>query len=216
MDFLRHNLRLELSVEVTSGEQMKKYWLFIAILFTAFLYSGLSVAGELTDNLRQKIATKNSNDFIRIVIRPISDHSPVGLKNSLIAEYKTRADRYRSGVDHLKRYALESQQPLKTDLAALEQSGQIRHVKHFWITNLIELEATPNAVYRLEKLSQTEIIDAYPEISPIKPPDIDPPKLSSSVAGVEDNLKAVRADSAWALGYDGSGRLVCNAAGAGR
>ncbi|MCP4567425.1 MAG: hypothetical protein GY841_07585, partial [FCB group bacterium] len=110
----------------------------IAIIIAGFLSTSLS-AGILTAPLQDRLSnfTADSDDFVRVVIIPVSNHDSKAMKSSLSRSFKTRADRHRVGVAQLKAVADQSQVSAKAELARLESNGAARRVKTFWITNLI-------------------------------------------------------------------------------
>ncbi len=169
--------------------------------------SGLK-AGYYSDQLEEYIAGRNADEFVRVLIVPVSDHDPAALKKSLATDYETRADRHRAGVARLKAIAATTQVEINNRLADLETHSQATNTKAFWITNLIETEITVSGLRQLISEPTVEKIELYPTIVSIPAPVST--RMSASTAGVQPNLEAVKADSAWAAGYDGRGRIICS------
>ena len=182
--------------------------ILIALFIWLVSAPAVSLAGYLSDELQMEIAGKDSGDFIRVVIVPVSIDDPAAMKKSLELEYATRADRYRAGVARLQDAAGRSQKPVLTQLNALQQTGQARRVKTYWIADIIEAELTAGEIARLAADPAVEKIESYPIVTSIPMPEN--PVSAPSMTGVEIGLKAVKADSAWKAGYDGRGRIVCN------
>ena len=182
--------------------------ILIRLFFWLVSNPAVSLAGYLSDQLQAEIAGKSNGDFIRVIIVPVSVDDPTALKKSLEQEYATRADRYRAGVVRLQAAAGRSQKPVLTQLSALQQTGQARRVKAYWIADIVEAELTAGEIARLAADPAIEKIESYPAITSIPMPEN--PVSALSMAGAEGGLKAVKADSAWKAGYDGHGRIVCN------
>ena len=81
-------------------------------------------------------------------------------------------------------------------------------LKYGQAANLIEAEITVDALGALVSEPTVEKIESYPIVVSI--PDIIDTRFSLSYDTVGKNLKAIKADSAWAAGYDGRGRIVCS------
>jgi hypothetical protein len=69
-------------------------------------------AGYITDQLRQEIGAKGADDFIRVVIVPVSDHNSAAMKASVTQMYSTRAEQHRAVMTELKDVASRSQAPV--------------------------------------------------------------------------------------------------------
>jgi hypothetical protein len=165
-------------------------------------------AGYLTDQLHDYIAARDADEFVRVLIVPTSDHESMSLKTSLAKKYLTRGQRHRTGIAQLKASAEISQAAIKDRLRDIEIAGQAKNTKSFWITNIIEAEITVSSLRKLAANNGIEKIELYPTIVSIPP--VVSSRLSTATAGVENNLKIIKADSAWAIGYDGRGRIVCS------
>ncbi len=167
-------------------------------------------AGVVTEQLADHLTKSSGDDFVRVVIRPRSDHNAAAFKANLVSEYRLRSDRHRIGIEQLKTLAAYSQAEINTLLSDMTASGRAQNVKSFWVTNIIEADVRADAIDQLAAMPQIDDIHLYPEISSPPLPSVKSSSNTKALVGVEPNLAMVNADSAWALGYDGSGRLVCN------
>lgn len=167
----------------------------------------LLIAGTLTDNLRTEIAGKSQLEFVHVAIIPQSDFSSSALKSSLAAAYTTREERYKAGVAALRLAADKSQKPALQILNGLETSGQASKIKSYWIANVIDAEIAIGSLDGLAADPSIATIDIFPEPTAIP---IQEGPTSTFALAAESNLIAIKADSAWAAGYDGRGRIVCN------
>jgi subtilisin family serine protease len=180
----------------------------IIIAIIAIICSSGLTAGYLTDQLEEYIVGQDSDQFVRVLIVPVTDNNSVALKSSLASEFSTRAERHRHGMEQLQAIAERSQGSIKEYLHRAEEAGQARNIKSFWVANLVEVEISAAALVQLADEASIDKIELYPTIVSIPVPKSD--RLSLSSAGVENNLKAIGADSAWTAGYDGRGRIVCS------
>lgn len=179
----------------------------VAALILAIICPIPLEAGYLTSDLNDYIAARSDGEFIRVIVVPVSDHNPAAFKNSLADDSRTRADRHRAGITRLKEVAERSQSPILAELHSLEGLRRARNIRRYWITDVIEAEISVAALSRLAGHPAIEKIDLFPEVTSI--PSLKSDKLATA-GGVEINLKAIKADSAWAAGYDGRGRIVCS------
>jgi len=177
---------------------------FVAVLFLSF---GPVTAGYLGGDLQDTINFSSADSFIRVAIRPYSDMKSGSLKKSLEANFKIPAERYRAGIEILKNEAELTQPPILERLAELEIQGKARNIQGYWITNLIEAEVMASSLDDLASDGNIDIIELVPAIEVIPPVKSAQSKVA---AGVETNLQVIGADQAWALGYDGTGSLVCS------
>jgi len=177
--------------------------IFIFIILAVLSLSSIIEAGYISGPLEQQLSAMSPDEFVRVLIIPVSDHNPALFKSALIDQYHTRGDRHRAGIEQLRAVADQSQKVVRTRLSEMQSSGQIRNVKPLWIANLIEAEVTAGGLRQLVSEPTIEKIEAYPTVVSI--PDIVDTRLSLSFENVGKNLKAIKADSAWAAGYDGRG-----------
>jgi subtilisin family serine protease len=185
----------------------RSLFFFMIAIFSLICVSGLQ-AGYFSESLVEYISGRDDGDFVRVLIVPVSSHNPTAFKADLANRYQTRVERHQAGIRQLQEIAENSQAVIKNHLQDMEQAGQARNIKPFWVANLIETELTIAALRQLVSESTIDRVEIYPTIVTI--PDLVSSRLSTSVNGIQANLIAIKADSAWAAGYDGSGRIVCS------
>ncbi len=179
----------------------------IGAVISLFGSAGVN-AGHLSDQLEQYIAGRGDDEFVRVVIIPVSDYNSITLKTSLTDQYRTRSERHRAGVEQLQAAAEKSQSAIKDRLREMETIGRATAVKTFWIANLIETEVAIGNLRQLAAEPTVDKIELYPNVTSIAP--VVDTRLASMENGVQLNLRQVKADSAWAAGYNGRGRIVCS------
>jgi len=185
-----------------------RYGIFIFSLLALLFFSSSSEAGYITGPLEAQLASTGPNEFVRVLVIPESDYNPAVFKSALKEQYRTRAERHRAGIEQLKTIAMQSQQTIRNRLSEMQMAGKVRNVKALWITNLIEAEITVDGLRQLVSEPTILKIEAYPTVIPLS--DMVDTRMALSFDTVGKNLRAIKADSAWAAGYDGRGRIVCS------
>lgn len=185
---------------------MSKSTMAVLGLALAVFAAGSAWAGYVADQLQREVETGGTDDLIHVVIVPVSDHNSAAMKAAVTRTYATRAEQYRAAMSELKDVASRTQTPALRLVNDLAGRGRARNVKSFWIDNVIEAEVAAADIAALAADPSIEEIVLYPTV--VSLPMASAPAME--VAGVEDNLKFIKADSAWKAGYDGKGRIVCN------
>ncbi|MEZ5357655.1 MAG: S8 family serine peptidase [Candidatus Zixiibacteriota bacterium] len=186
----------------------KKSALFAALILILACFTASIAAGVISESLEAKLTDSRADDFIRVIIAPKSMHNAAAMKAALARDYATRAERHQAAMFELKAVAEQSQVELKSILAEMESAGTARNIKAFWIDNIIEAELTISAIEDINGLADVEKISLYPEI--VSMASIKGATTPLSIASAQSNLTAVNAPASWAMGYDGSGRIVCS------
>ncbi|MEP0829472.1 MAG: S8 family serine peptidase [bacterium] len=167
-----------------------------------------ATSGDIAESLRAKLTSAPSDSLMTVVIAFKNGERQGALKKELNAAFRTFGERYRYGLEKLQRAAKEKQGDLLGRLRSLEQKGQARNIKSHWIINVVAAEV---AVSELEGLaSDREVAEIFelPQVSLIEPEDGG--AAPYKVGGVETNVTALKADSAWKLGLTGKGRIICS------
>jgi subtilisin family serine protease len=168
----------------------------VSLPFVLFLWPCFALAGRLTPDLQERMGRAGPDERIRIIVR-------LGREADISAFSKSD----REGmVRHLRAFAAESQSGI---LAVLPGYGdKVARIRPFWIYNGIALEATKEVVLDLAKRSdvgyieEDRVVKLDPLLSGVR---------ASGLAGLEWNIRKVKADSVWdVLGYTGQGIVVGN------
>jgi len=177
----------------------------ITIILAAM--SGVSTAAEMTVGLERILASSTGDEKIRVIFRVAEAIDGSVLKRELAGQYARRADRHRVALTALQETATITQAGIMPVMNRLQLSNQAENIKTYWIDNLVAADVTPAALTELAARDDIEKIYPYPEISIID--GIEPQALLKPGADrAEYGLQVIGADSMWALGYTGSGRLV--------
>lgn len=111
-------------------------------------------------------------------------------------------------VEKLMEAAVVSQADFVARLDQLEAQGAIESYHQLWIVNAVVVSAERKMLEELAQFPGVEKIFSEIPVELITPVDTAVSIVSSD--GPENGIRIVGAPEAWALGLDGSGRLVCN------
>jgi len=171
------------------------------------LLVGSVQAGIISEQLRDKLAETDKDEFVRVVIIPEDDFDALLFKYQMEAQYKTRDERYRAGAAILQGRAERIQQPIIEELQPLIKAGDVTDVKGYWTSNVLVAWVKKSEVEAVASHPLIANLDVLPKIG-----GLDIPSSEGSVKTgftPEANLEYVNADQCWDSSYDGSGRIVC-------
>ncbi len=110
-------------------------------------------------------------------------------------------------VNELKSFSYQSQQSLMMELNSLVHTGDVSRVQSFWITNLVNCDATPAAIEQLALRNDIEWIDI--DMSRIL---IDPVEITELVDDhleeIAYNVSIMNVPQVWDLGFKGEGVVI--------
>jgi bacillopeptidase F len=178
------------------------------LVATGVIASG-ATAGQIDPGLAAKMQATNPDSFLSVVIRPIGTLLGADLKRQVTARYATRAEQHRATMEALQATATYTQRPVLAAINSPQFQGRVLDAEGFWIDNIITAQVTPSAIAELAQRADVEEILLMPRVELVKPIPSDATGVNDSKS-VQNGLRAIRADSAWALGYTGSGRLVAS------
>ncbi|MDQ3020781.1 MAG: S8 family serine peptidase [Bacteroidota bacterium] len=185
---------------------MKKILLVLLSFF--IIDNSYSQKVQVTERLSVKMKSLNPIQYTRVLIL-LKDRVDIDALDQYL--YKINAPlQYRAEtvINTLKIKAEQTQEPILKYLYSERESGKIRQVVKYWITNMIFIEATPDVLEMLTKRVDVDVLDLDAELEMDKPFDETPaPNISESI---ETGLKVIKADSLWRLGITGAGRTVMN------
>ena len=118
----------------------------------------------------------------------------------------TRAERRDYVVKELKAFTEASQYELRGVLTDLERQGLVSSVQSLWSANVLYFSATESVIASLSMRSDIEYIGPIARYSLI--PEVETPRVASTLREITPNITQVNADQVWALGYTGAGVVV--------
>lgn len=132
--------------------------------------------------------------------------------SSAISEQRLgRTLRHQMVVESLQDMARLTQPALLGEIDSMKESGLVDSSRPFWLANLVSIQARPAAIKSLSERQDVGHIYLDYQIELIKPEKVGPveqPRGNVRGANPTSGLLAIRADEAWAMGYDGDGILV--------
>ena len=182
---------------------------FVIGIMAALLLVSTAIAGSVDPNLEEKISGADPQTLFPTLIFMRDQAEVTALKQQHDQMQATRAQRHYDIITALQRVASETQPDILNSLAQAKAAGEAGSYRGFWITNMIFAELSPKQIRALAARDDVDMIysDFKGElIKPIFDYGGEPPVITSR----EPGLRAIRADSMWAHGYTGAGRLVCN------
>lgn len=197
---------------------MKRLVLFLSIAAVLLAFTGVSVAGELSQGLANWLADHPESTYEKVLVR-LADQADIRSFNAqLKSERAPLALRHQTVLEMLQTTAADSQPSLVAHLEQRVLSGEVRSFRTFWLDNLVALEATPVEIKRLSERADVETVylDYVIElIAPVDTPEFGPvvengDRQTAGTRAVEPGIAAIKAPEVWAMGYTGAGRLVAH------
>ncbi len=133
-----------------------------------------------------------------------------GLIDTLNLQPTSMALRNQTVILELQDRAAATQGPLLEAIDAAMLRGDASNVQPFWLVNAVRVDATPAEIRALAKRDDVDTIFYNPPIELVDPTADAPAPGPGGLAGggPEPGLDAINAPDAWAMGFDGTGRLV--------
>ncbi len=187
---------------------MFKNSFFILGVLLYSLVSRPSFSAEIESYLQTLLNEGASTEFFSVLLDLKDQVDTDKLKSDFKAMKADRAQSHKMVIEALKEKAQTSQKGILNYLQAQKEKGEVEDFRAFWLTSLIWVKATQREIEKLATRLDIETIYAQPKVEIIKPVDLT--SVAQPLVGVEPGLTAINAPAAWALGYKGNGRLVCN------
>lgn len=187
--------------------------LLFGVMFSIALgvQSQPAAAGRLGHDLENTILKAGPDDFIPVMIR-IGGGVPGETLKRQIANVRSRAERHRAAVESMQLTARMTHGPVLNELNGPAFTGRVRDVRDFWIDNIVTAQMTPSAAAEIASRVDVEEVLYLPPVEFYKSlaqPDLVSP-AEAQAGSASPGCKAIKADSAWRMGYTGKGRLVAS------
>jgi len=182
---------------------MKTFSLAIVmILFAIIGFSQQKVSDALMDDIRKARASGTTVEAW-IVLNDQFDTQALDIE--LTRQKATCHERGVAVVTALKEHAQRTQSELVSYLESRIGTDVIRY-QPFWITNIIFVEARPDALLDVALHRDVTQLDQIEQFELIEPVSMQP---ASEILGyAEPGLKAINAFKMWQLGFTGEGVIV--------
>lgn len=186
---------------------MKKLILAAAVLFIS-VQSIFSQNVQMTERLFARMNSLNPVEYTRVLIL-LKDRIDIEKLDRDLYQMNAPIEyRAETVINTLRNKAAQTQGPILSYLNSEKESGKIKQLMNFWLTNLIFIECTPDVIYNLTKRMDVDILDLDAELDIDRPYDEQPAVQSSQT--IENGLRVIKADSLWKIGITGAGRTVMN------
>jgi len=158
--------------------------------------------------LTERLANVSEDDFIKVILQ-FNNHETDLRKSKLTYLGRMQpTEEHRFLISKLQQEAINNDLKINSTIRHLQGQGLLRNYKVFWIAGMASAEARKDAIIALslQPAVKSVILD-----SPIQL--IEPEMIQAAPAdedGLEPGLEAIGARDAWAMGFDGTGRIVCN------
>ncbi|MEM6272067.1 MAG: S8 family serine peptidase [Bacteroidota bacterium] len=183
-----------------------------------FLFGFGQISAQIADytklslRLSDLTATQpDSKQPVRIGIELEANFDLKALDQQLYSEGALPEQRVPTVINALKASA-NANQPAFIQFMASTRGVRLSTAERFWISNLIFVDATPQAILQLSLHPEVRFIDLDAQLA-LDEPIVEPPlpmngARMNSVNGHEPGHDAIGAPAMWAMGYTGLGRLA--------
>lgn len=167
---------------------------------------------KISDAVQAAILNSTESDIVSVEIEVSGGITADELLEEL--------DGIEGGLEQRRLYALKRLR----EIAAIAQSGLLTRlnqlatlrrafdIKGHWLTNSVSVNIVPSELGAIVGRADVNYIFQAPEFEAIEPERPDEKTVLKGVIlqGIEENLRFIGADSAWAQGFTGEGRIVCH------
>jgi subtilisin family serine protease len=164
-------------------------------------------AGYVSQTLVPTLETAAPDEGVECLVQLADQVDIPALRDYLIATSADRDEMHTTCITMLQQKAATTQEPLRRWLETEADAGRVFAFESFWIFNGFYVRATPDAIREIASRSDVGIVAANARAALEKPEDVRP--APDHIESVEWNLEMIKADSVWAMGYTGAGRIVC-------
>lgn len=189
---------------------MKKLMILSMVFIVMIIVHRPVLSGQMAPELAAKISGAGAYDKIPVIITLKQPVSKTNIKSDLQSNYHTFKARHLAGVERLKGEASFTQTGLLAALEQLEQSDLAENIKGHWIVNAVTVSLSVSKLKNISSRSDVDVMYELPQLELVGPTYISPSQPNLLPSAPEPNIRMVGADSAWALGYNGEGRIVCS------
>ncbi len=173
---------------------------FVCIGMAAAVLATPVFAGEIDPDLRRIILKSPDNEVLSTLVFLNDQVNIAAMDRTFEQERLSLRDRHRIVVTTLQDKANTTQGDLVTHLEALKSAGRIVSYKAYWISNVIQVEATRSEIVRLANRADVlRVYFNYPieTVAPLGEPEVIDHGNGSGLDAPEQGLVAIRAPEVW-------------------
>ncbi len=187
----------------------------IKILFSIFIFLSFSNfafpqfnKGKLSEQLSSKVTLFDNSEKVRVVIHLYDQSDIDAFLLKAAADGLDKDTRTKLLLDGLKSKANSTQKPLLDFLKSNAAMNRAFEIKDFWIINAVSVYTEIGVVKMLTQRNDVGFIEVDNPI--IFDEENSETLIDNAVIGVENGIKAIKADLLWKLGFTGHGTVVMN------
>jgi len=173
-------------------------------LFGADIVSAVSLSPSIAKSL-DSFQNAESDSMVRVILFAEDDDlslSPNKIASLKAIDFKTR---HKMVINNLKE---KNSNLLESIYAQITNISPGVQVKRFWIASALAFEIPLSKIDELTRIPGVVSIIEDGAVEYIKPVETMPSALKTN--GSYSHLEAMNIPSLWAMGLDGTGRLICN------
>jgi len=183
------------------------------MLFLFFVTAGIlgswsgAVAGEICPELDMVLADTDQDAMIETIILLADRLDVTSLDRDLTYPVRLpRKEHHETVVTALQEQAETTQRDVVAFLEKERDLGRVDEFRTFWIGNYVYMKSLPAVIHEAADREDVYKIYFNTPLRLIEPVESKVSLLDGN--GVESGIHAIKADSLWALGITGQGRLV--------
>ena len=174
---------------------MKRIFILVLLSF-CFINLGFAQRSGVIDPELYDLMNSRSNDKIsvNIVLKKQIDADALNVRKS----FSSKEAKRKYMVEEMKYQAEKDQADVLKTLQASERSSQVTDINSHWLTNMINCNATADAILKIAEHPDVESI-IYNKLEKLIPDT--KAKPTSAVRGNTQNITQIQADKVWGLGF---------------
>jgi subtilisin family serine protease len=164
-------------------------------------------AGQYSSAWQRYLESHSQDRMLKGIISMTDQVDLRGIQAHLYAIHADRRLWHETVVKTLQEKAMITQTEILAELAKLKSQGRVESYHGLWIGNIVTVTAAPDVFDLLKDRFDVGQISPDYRIDPIVPVRTRPDS-GLTISRVENGLRAIGADSCWAMGITGAGRLI--------
>ncbi len=193
---------------------LKKNRHLSSLLLFVFLSLGVGLSGSIISKSLIQAMTEADGQLVSVIVIMKEQYD----SHQLYTEVKDlgRTERRTRVSEKLISFSAKTQSSLSIRIEALEKVGLVSDVRYLWISNVIGMKATAEAITLLENHPDIDRIEHDPMRqvlpAPVNNTEYHPERnirpREHNTREIAQNVALINAPEAWAQGFTGSGVIV--------
>ncbi|MGB5108146.1 MAG: S8 family serine peptidase [Candidatus Zixiibacteriota bacterium] len=167
------------------------------------------LAARFSQQLDSSLLARNADETISVLAFMSEQLDVARVQKVRKLSAFSRQAAHKLLIDDLQSFAASNQEQIIQLLDAAKSRGEVESYQSYWISNSFQITATRQFIESLRSRIDIEaVIEDLPPTSLFNPNQEKSSSLEAT--GSAGGLHTIGADSMWALGYTGAGRLVAS------